>query len=169
MKKPGFERIIFFVILALVLILLILSVVQLINIRATAGFSTNSNLQTAYDYSIGILVINIFNFLFMIVATVYYIRGKFLRSSALTLLMFLITFSALGAVVLGGLTVVKASNTIVIVNLIMGILEFILLAVYIFLLRRVDSTVISLSTCPPCPVCTTKIEPTITTVEGKIE
>lgn len=139
--------IVFFVIVALALITLILAIVQLINIRAKPGYSTNSSLQTAYDYSIGVLVINIFVFIFVIVALVYYIKAKYLKTKVLTVLTYLITVMVLGSVVLNGLASVAGKETVTIVNLVMGILEFILLVVFIFLLRKVKLVAVELGIC----------------------
>jgi hypothetical protein len=146
------EKIIFFVILALALIVFILAIVALINLRGKSAFSTSPDLQTSYDFTIGILVINLFVLMFTIVALVYYIKAKFLRTQALTLLTFLIMFSVLGSIILGGYSAVRSRETVTIVNLVMSILQFILIVVFLFLFRKVPFTTVNLGICGAVPV-----------------
>ena len=141
------DRILFFIILAIALVVFILAIVQLINIHAISGYSTNATLQTAYSFSIGVLVINLFVLIFMIVATIYYVRAHFLRSQALWLLTFLILFSVLGSVILAGYASVASKETVTIVNLVVMIIEFIIIAIFLFLLRKVKKVDVTLGIC----------------------
>ncbi len=163
------DRIVFFIILAIALIAFILAIVQLINIRNISGYSTNTTLQTAYDFSIGILVINLFVLIFMIVATIYFVRAHFLRSQALTLLTFLIMFSVLGSIILGGYASVASKETIVIVNLVLQIIEFILIVIFLLLLRKVKFTEVTLGICSCGNTATASgnvVAPTTTVIVG---
>jgi hypothetical protein len=141
------DRILFFIILAIALVVFILAIVQLINIHAISGYSTNSTLQSAYSFSIGVLVINLFVLIFMIVATIYFARAHFLNSQALTLLTYLIMFSVLGSVVLAGYASVASKETVTIVNLVLMIIEFIIIVIFLFLLRRIKKVEVTLGIC----------------------
>ena len=71
------------VMVIITLIAFVVSIVQLSQIRKTSGYSTSTSLQNAYDFSIGVLVLNIFGFLAFFAAMIVFFRNSHKRSGTL--------------------------------------------------------------------------------------
>ena len=124
-------------ILILLLIAFIVSILQLSQIRSKTGFSTSTNLQTAYDYSIGVLILNLFSLIFIIVVAIDYARKKITRSNLFTGLIIFTAATLFVGIILCGIAAQKSSNSAAIGNLILMIVIFILTIALIFYSRRI--------------------------------
>lgn len=122
----------------LTLITFIVSIVQLYEIRKTVGYSLNSSLQTAYDFSIGVLILNLFALIFFSTAFAIYIRHHNARSGSLVVCVVFAVLTLFGGIVVGGYAAAASKNAAAIGNLVTMIIAFIAGAVLIYSLRKLD-------------------------------
>jgi hypothetical protein len=138
MASTGLVTILLIVMVIVTLVTLILSIYQLSSIRKTSGYSMNSSLQNAYDFSIGVLVLNIFAFIFFVTATGIYFRNKSKRSGTLVITIVFATLVLFGGIVIGGYASATSKNGVAIGNLVAMILGFLISVFLIFSLRKLD-------------------------------
>jgi hypothetical protein len=120
------------------LIIFIVSIIQLYEIRKTVGYSLNSSLQTAYDFSIGVLVLSIFLVLFYISALVIYIRHHSTRSGSLVACVIFGVLTLFAGVIVGGYAAAASNNAAAIGNEVVMVIAFIVGIVLIVTLRKLD-------------------------------
>jgi disulfide bond formation protein DsbB len=120
------------------LIIFILSIYQLYSIRKTSGYSQSTSLQNAYDFSIGVLVLNVFVFIFFVAAIGIYIRNKQKRSGSLVTVIIFATLTLFGGIIVGGYAAAASKNGAAIGNLVTMIIGFLISIFLIFSLRKLD-------------------------------
>lgn len=124
--------------LVLLLITFIVSIIQLYQIRKITGYSTNLALQNAYDFSIGVLIMNLFALLFIIGALVILIHDHFTRSASFTTLVVLSVLVIFGGIIVCGFAAGYAGTSVgsIIGNLITMIVALLVGVGLLFYIRR---------------------------------
>jgi uncharacterized protein YacL len=138
MASTGLVTILLVVMVIITLVTFILSIYQLYSIKKTSGYSMNGSLQNAYDFSIGVLVLNIFAFIFFIVALGIYIRNKQKRSGTLVITIVFATVILFIGIIVGGYAAAASKNGAAIGNLVAMIIGFLISIFLIFSLRKLD-------------------------------
>jgi hypothetical protein len=151
MAKSGLVTVLLFIVVFIGLIIFALAIAQLISIKRTNNYSVNTNLQTAYDFSIGVLILNLFFFLFMTAAIYIYFRDGMTRSGAFTTLVIISILMLFGSIIIAGIAAARSNNTFAIVNLVIMIILFIIDLMLVYSLRRLDRTPPK-GKVAPCPI-----------------
>ena len=133
----------FYIILITLLILLIfafvLSIIALVGIRGNGNFSTDTNLQTAYDFGIGFLILILFALIFLIISLVIFVRNKRQKSGLFVGFLIFVNLLIFGTLILGGIVAQKSKNVSAIFSLIFLIICFILNIILYFFLGRLSN------------------------------
>jgi uncharacterized BrkB/YihY/UPF0761 family membrane protein len=125
MASTGLVTLLLIVMVIIALIIFILSIYQLYSIRKTSGYSQSTSLQNAYDFSIGVLVLNIFVFIFFVAAIGIYIRNKQKRSGSLVTVIIFATLTLFGGIIVGGYAAAASKNGAAIGNLVTMIIGYV--------------------------------------------
>jgi Na+-driven multidrug efflux pump len=124
------------VLIFITIITFIVSIIQLSQIRKTTGYSLNSSLQNAYDFSIGVLILNLFALIFYVSTLYIFIKHHQTRSGSLVTLIIFATATLFGGIVVGGYAAAASKNGAAIGNLVVMIIGFIISVVLLFYLSK---------------------------------
>jgi hypothetical protein len=138
-KKSNGFYITLIVLLILLLLAFILSIIALANIRSNGNFSTSTNLQTAYDFGIGTLILTLFALIFLIAALVIFVRNKRMKTGLFIGFLIFVNLIIFGALIVCGIQSQRSRNVAAIFCLTFLIICFILNIVLYFFLGRIQS------------------------------